>query len=163
MIVTEDDIGEGERSLLCLINARRGALSPQPSGALRLDVQLLFAARSHSADMVARNYFSHSSPEGSSPRTRATDAGYPTDVAVGEVIVRSAEDLTPGGLFQQIVASALDDELMLRPGFQTVGVGISLGTPGGTGITATVDLGVADTTAKDTAVDLFSRSSSPAG
>jgi len=153
--VTEDDLAMAERSLLCLVNSRRGLTEAQ---ALRMDTQLLFAARAHSTDMVTRNYFSHVSPEGVNPRARATDAGYPADVAVGEIIARSSEEPTAFALFQQIINSAIDDELMRRPGFQTVGIGLALGTPGGPGVTMTLMIGTADTKASDTAVDLFSRS-----
>ena len=44
---------------------------------LRVDDRLVEAAQAHSDDMAARNYFSHTSPEGEGPGDRADDAGYP--------------------------------------------------------------------------------------
>lgn len=45
-------------------------------GALRTDSRLAAAALAHSRDMVDRDYFSHSSPDGKGPGDRATAAGY---------------------------------------------------------------------------------------
>jgi uncharacterized protein YkwD len=45
-------------------------------GALRIDARLTTAARAHSADMVDRDYFSHTSPDGKGPGDRAAAAGY---------------------------------------------------------------------------------------
>ena len=47
-------------------------------GALRVDSRLAAAAQAHSADMVDRDYFSHTSPDGTGPGDRATAAGYPS-------------------------------------------------------------------------------------
>ena len=46
-------------------------------GALRIDSRLTAAAQAHSKDMVDRDYFSHTSPDGKGPGDRATAAGYP--------------------------------------------------------------------------------------
>ena len=43
--------------------------------ALQLDAPLARLARTHSADMAARNFFGHDSPEGKTPHRRARDAG----------------------------------------------------------------------------------------
>ena len=45
--------------------------------ALRFDARLTAAAQAHSEDMVNRNYFSHTSPDGRGPGDRAAAAGYP--------------------------------------------------------------------------------------
>lgn len=44
--------------------------------ALRWNDKLAAAASAHSADMAARNYFSHTTPEGLSPSDRTQAAGY---------------------------------------------------------------------------------------
>ena len=49
-----------------------------------LDTRLRGASRAHSVDMVARNYFDHTSPDGAGPDDRAAAAGYPG--VVGENI-----------------------------------------------------------------------------
>ncbi len=45
-------------------------------GALRTEPKLAAAALAHSKDMVARGYFSHTSPDGKGPGDRAAAAGY---------------------------------------------------------------------------------------
>jgi uncharacterized protein YkwD len=47
-------------------------------GALRVDSRLAAAAQAHSKDMVDRDYFSHTSPDGKGPGDRAAAAGYPS-------------------------------------------------------------------------------------
>jgi uncharacterized protein YkwD len=69
--------GLGEQ-VLDRINAERaGAGCP----ALTVDEHLTEAAGAHAADMVARQYFDHTSPDGSTPSSRAAAAGYPGPVA----------------------------------------------------------------------------------
>ena len=46
-------------------------------GAVRVDARLAAAAQAHSTDMVDRDYFSHTSPDGKGPGDRASAAGYP--------------------------------------------------------------------------------------
>jgi uncharacterized protein YkwD len=46
--------------------------------ALRTEAKLTTAARAHSADMVAKNYFSHTGQDGSTFLVRAKRAGYTT-------------------------------------------------------------------------------------
>lgn len=48
-----------------------------PSQPLAFDTRLIEAARLHSQDMSARNYFSHTGSGGSNPGQRLTAAGYP--------------------------------------------------------------------------------------
>ena len=56
--------------------------------ALRWNDKLAAAASAHSADMAARNYFSHTNPEGLSPSDRTQAAGYGRstgeNIAVGQ-------------------------------------------------------------------------------
>jgi uncharacterized protein YkwD len=44
---------------------------------LRVDERLVAAAKGHSADMAARDYFDHVSPEGEDPGDRTAEQGYP--------------------------------------------------------------------------------------
>ena len=44
---------------------------------LHVDDRLVAAAQGHSADMAARDYFSHASPEGLGPGDRTAAQGYP--------------------------------------------------------------------------------------
>src|SRR5258708_4952335 len=43
---------------------------------LAMSFPLVTAARGHSADMIARDYFAHDTPEGVTPQQRANNAGY---------------------------------------------------------------------------------------
>ncbi|MFL6141931.1 MAG: CAP domain-containing protein [Labedaea sp.] len=61
--------------MVALVNAARvenGCL------ALKVDAMLTAAAVAHSADMAARDYFSHTTPEGVTFDKRILEAGYPT-------------------------------------------------------------------------------------
>jgi len=51
-------------------------ISSQPKQPLAMNATLTQAARSHTQDMLTRNYFAHESPEGLSPFDRMTNAGY---------------------------------------------------------------------------------------
>ncbi|WP_155372591.1 sigma-70 family RNA polymerase sigma factor [Catellatospora vulcania] len=62
-----------EAQLLVLVNQARKSAG---CGALRAEPKLDKAARLHSADMVKRNYFSHTTPDGVTPWDRAKAAGY---------------------------------------------------------------------------------------
>ncbi len=84
-ICTEEFAGP-ECEVLELVNKERAAVG-RP--ALRFDVSLAKAARAHAKDMVERNYFSHTSPEGGMFSERAMASGYEgfprgENIAVGQ-------------------------------------------------------------------------------
>lgn len=58
-----------------LTNVERGKAG---CAAVKTDARLAAAALAHSKDMVDRNYFSHTSPDGKGPGDRAAAAGYPS-------------------------------------------------------------------------------------
>ncbi|MEU1488402.1 sigma-70 family RNA polymerase sigma factor [Streptomyces sp. NPDC005752] len=61
------------QEVIALVNTER---AKEGCGSVSGNGMLAKAASSHSADMVARNYFSHTSPDGTDPGTRITAAGY---------------------------------------------------------------------------------------
>jgi uncharacterized protein YkwD len=61
--------------VLTLVNEARAKANPA-CAPLRADDRLTVAAQAHSDDMAARDYFSHTSPEGDDFVDRATAAGY---------------------------------------------------------------------------------------
>lgn len=65
--------GTKEQQVLTLTNRERAKAG---CGALRMNTALLRAAEGHAADMVAKNYFSHTSADGRSPWDRMKQAGY---------------------------------------------------------------------------------------
>ncbi|WP_018657557.1 CAP domain-containing protein [Actinomadura flavalba] len=94
--------------------------------ALRTDARLMTSARRHSADMSAKNYFSHDSQNGDSPWKRMEDAGYRSP---------GAENIAKG----QRTAASVMDAWMKSPGhranilnckLKAIGVGmVSSGGP----------------------------------
>lgn len=70
----DQQVASLEEQVLAVTNAERAAAG---CGALDMDDRLRSAARGHSQDMAARDYFSHTTPEGASPSDRARAAGWP--------------------------------------------------------------------------------------
>lgn len=66
-------VAAAEAQVVVLVNQERAAVG---CPALSVDSRLTAAARGHSADMAARGYFSHETPEGVSFSARITQAGY---------------------------------------------------------------------------------------
>ena len=99
-VITEDEetnFNVNKNVLLSLVNEVRqkgcncgGAWMP-PVSAVTWNNQLARAAYRHSADMKAKNYFSHTAPDGSNPGTRIKAAGYDWK-AYGENIAHNYPD-----------------------------------------------------------------------
>jgi uncharacterized protein YkwD len=147
---------KAERVLLCLVNLHRAANDLAP---VAHDLSLRMAARAHSEDMVAKDYFNHySPPNAEGPHERAVKHGYPASGDVGENLVLDP-NATPLSLFEGLVGSQPHNVTMLDPQWVTAGMGLALGTPtpmrGTTGATGTQMFGTADTDAKDTAIELL--------
>ncbi len=92
---------------------------------LRMDPALRCAARLHSADMAARDYFEHDDPDGGSPFERIEDAGYTWSTA-GENIAAGSPDAA--GTMAQWMGSDGHCSNIMNPGFDDIGVGYH---PGG--------------------------------
>jgi uncharacterized protein YkwD len=107
-----------ESQVVALTNAQRVANGCK---AVRVESRLTVAARGHSADMAANNYFSHVSPSGGTFTSRAVAAGYRAAMS---------ENIAWGWPTAQVVV----DEWMRSPGHRanilncgavTVGVGVA--------------------------------------
>jgi len=85
--------------VLRLTNAERATAG---CGPLHADSRLAAAAQGHSADMASRRYFSHITPEGTTPWDRAREAGYDTpsaeNIAMG---YRTAADVVAAWMRSQ--------------------------------------------------------------
>ncbi|MFB4301541.1 CAP domain-containing protein [Actinomadura sp. NTSP31] len=112
-----------ENAVVALTNAERAKVG---CDALRVDRRLVTAARAHSADMAAHDYFDHDSPNGDSPWMRMREAGY-----VGP----GAENIARG----YATAAAVVDGWMDSPGhranilncgLRAIGVGMATGPDG---------------------------------
>jgi uncharacterized protein YkwD len=141
--------GRVERSLLCLANAVRVRAG---LNALAADPRLDSAARAHSADMVARGYFDHTTPEGATPSDRAQAAGYPG--GAGENIAASSRG-TAISVFSLWRASPGHNANLLGS-YSATGLGVAPGFPSGRGgITATQMFGRAPARSADTGLALY--------
>lgn len=116
-----------EQRVIELTNARRasggccGAKGCSgPSDSLKLSDNLRVAARRHAADMAARSYFSHQSPDGETLADRIQRAGY-GGCAAGENIAQGQRD--PEAVVEAWMASEGHCVNMLAPGYGAIGVG----------------------------------------
>jgi uncharacterized protein YkwD len=105
-------------SLLAAINGTR---TSHGLARVRVDVRLARVARSHSADMLRGNHFSHGS---FSSRIRTSGARGP---AFGENLAWGT-GATPQWIIGRWLASPSHRDVLLRPGFRRVGIGIVTGT-----------------------------------
>jgi len=133
----------GDAAVVCAVNIERATRSRPP---LTARPELATAARRHARDMVARNYFAHTSPSGRTFVDRLRTAGYlvPGDAwAAGEALAWGDEERsTPAAIVAAWMRSAPHRRLLLRRRYREIGVGIARGTPfGGAGATYAAELG----------------------
>jgi uncharacterized protein YkwD len=108
-----------EAEVVRLVNVERQQAGCDP---LTSDDRLQAAARAHSADMAARNYFSHTTPEGVDFATRITAAGYAWRGA-GENIAKGYR--TPEAVMTGWMNSAGHKANILNCSFRDLGVGVA--------------------------------------
>jgi uncharacterized protein YkwD len=113
-----------EAEVVRIVNEERGKVN---CPALTADDRLTTAARGHSADMAARNYFSHTTPEGVEFATRITNAGYRWSGA-GENIAKGQR--TPAEVMTSWMNSAGHKANILNCGFKNIGVGVAADAQG---------------------------------
>jgi uncharacterized protein YkwD len=119
------DLGQVRAAMLAAVNAeRKRAGSPSLTANARLDR----AAQRHAADMLARNYFAHESPEGHTVRERAKDAGYDWR-AIGENIAEGQTSVAE--VMTTWMHSPGHRRNILDRDFKELGVGLALGRSGG--------------------------------
>lgn len=134
-----------ERTMVQLVNharLQRGLRLLETAGALDL------AALSHSRDMLARDYFGHTSPSGGGVDTRARRKGYSSSASsywsVAEVIAwGKVYRGTPQSIFRGWMRSSTHRRIILDTRWRDVGVGCARGTFRGVSrvIMYTVDFG----------------------
>lgn len=122
-----------EKRVVQLVNLHRARAG---CPALRVDARLVRAARGHSQDMARRNYFSHTTPGGTTAPTRIAKQGYPRG-AYAENIAAG----TPNGAatVNAWMRSPGHRANILRCSLRAVGVGLARG--GRYGTYWTMDLG----------------------
>lgn len=131
------------KAILCLVNEQRtsrGLKALKPAG------QLKRGAVRHSRDMVAKGYFSHVSPAGTTILSRTKRTGYLRKAR--SFLVREnlewarGDDSTPRNVVKAWMASSVHRGNILLPALRDAGIGIAQGAPsGGAGATVTMLLG----------------------
>ena len=126
-------------AILCLVNAQRAASG---LGALVDNAALTAAAQGHSDDMVARQYFAHTSADGGDFAARLAAAGW-AGATSGENIAWGGGSLgTPAQIVSGWMNSPGHKANILNGAFTSSGVGVTPATPsGGGGGTYTHDFG----------------------
>ena len=112
-----------ENEVVDLTNAER---AKQGCAALRTDERLRTAARRHSVDMDQRDYFSHESPDGTTPWDRMRAAGY--DAPAAENIARGYP--SPEAVVEGWMNSDGHRANILNCDLKAIGVGVQLGDGG---------------------------------
>jgi uncharacterized protein YkwD len=132
-------------AIICLHNQVR-AQNGLPL--LKGNTKLRRAAEGHSAEMVQRRYFEHTSPSGETMVDRILAAGYvgaDQGWLLGENLEWGTGSLsTPRGALDAWMKSPGHRANILKRGYRHMGIGITLGVPtggGGSGATITVDFG----------------------
>ncbi|MBX9397317.1 TerD family protein [Streptomyces sp. TRM72054] len=124
--LTPADLTRTAADVIDLTNHERARAGLPP---LSPDPVLTRAAQAHSADMVARDFYSHTAPGGSQPWDRAAAAGS-TRRSIGENIAcgqRSPTEVVTGWM-----NSPGHRANILKPGFTHIGIGFAGGGRAGT-------------------------------
>jgi uncharacterized protein YkwD len=109
-----------ETQMLQLVNQERTSRGLPP---LEADPELTEVARRHSADMFARGYFSHYTPEGKDPFDRMRESGVRFRAAGENLAIAPTLQIAHNGLMNSPGHRAN----ILRPSFGRVGIGIMSG------------------------------------
>jgi len=109
-----------EAQMLELVNQERAA---EGLGPLEADPELTEVARRHSADMFARGYFSHYTPEGKDPFDRMRESNVRFRTAGENLALAPTLEIAHTGLMNSPGHRAN----ILRPQFGRVGIGIMTG------------------------------------
>ncbi|MFD6288441.1 CAP domain-containing protein [Streptomyces sp. NPDC060205] len=124
--LTPGGLARTAAEVLALTNAERAAAGLPP---LAEDPLLTRAAQAHSADMVARAFYSHTAPDGSEPWDRAAAAGSPRRT-IGENI--ACGQRSPAEVVRGWMDSPGHRANILKPAFTHLGVGFAGGGSAGT-------------------------------
>jgi uncharacterized protein YkwD len=141
----EGDNPAWETDVLTLVNQRRaagatcGGTAYAPAPALVTNAALRAAARGHSEDMAAHNYFSHTSYDGRTFSQRISTAGYTGSAPWGENI--AAGQSSPAAVVNGWMSSEGHCANIMNPGYRAIGVGYAFNTASNYGHYWTQDFG----------------------
>ncbi|CCK32658.1 hypothetical protein BN159_8280 [Streptomyces davaonensis JCM 4913] len=120
------DLARTTGEVVDLTNRERARAGLRP---LSVDPVLTTAAQAHSADMVARAFYSHTSPEGTQPWDRAAAAGSRRR-SIGENI--ACGQRSPAEVVEGWMNSPGHRANILKRDFTHIGIGFAGGGPAGT-------------------------------
>ncbi|MGW2326999.1 CAP domain-containing protein [Streptomyces sp. NPDC001700] len=123
---TPDGLRRLAAEVIALTNAERATARLAP---LAPDPRLTTAAQAHSDDMVARDFYSHTSPEGGQPWDRAATAGA-THRGIGENIACGQRG--PAEVVRGWMNSPGHRANILKADFTHIGIGYATGSRAGT-------------------------------
>jgi uncharacterized protein YkwD len=130
VVPSADNANAVRAAVRCLVNRERAREGVRPLGSHE---KLRRAANRHSADMVARRYFSHISPHGADTLDRVVAARYasPHGVrALGEDLRWGVgSDATAASAVRAWMASPPHRKILLASRFRELGAGVALGAP----------------------------------
>jgi uncharacterized protein YkwD len=144
LVANAGNLDQIRAAILCLHNQIRGR---KGLPLLKGNTKLRRAAEGHSAEMVQKRYFDHTSPTGATMVDRILAAGYVRanqGWILGENLEWGTGSMsTPRGAVDAWMNSAGHRANILKRGYRHMGIGITLGIPSGgrTGATITVDFG----------------------
>jgi uncharacterized protein YkwD len=126
-----DNLALARGAVLCLVNRERAQNGEAP---LRLSQRLEAAAESHSAEMIAKDYFAHVSPSGETPVERVRHTGYipsPFDgYVIGENLAWGTYGLaTPQAIVSAWIASPGHLANILEAKYTETGIGVYPAVP----------------------------------
>jgi len=115
---SSSDTGTGLQKAVDLLNADRLA---NGLAKLQVNAKLNTVAQKHAQDMITRNFFSHTNPDGQSPFDRIKQAGIPYSAAgeniAGDKSVQAAE--------VAFMNSSGHRANILNPSYTSVGIGVA--------------------------------------
>lgn len=138
---------EARSAVLCLLNGERRARDLDP---LRSNHRLADAAMRHSAHMAGANFFSHTTPSGTSMTDRVRRSGFTTGTrwwSIGENLAWGVgEAAAPRRIVAAWMRSPAHRANVLNGAFRQIGIGIASGAPvrvhaSGAGATYTTNFG----------------------
>ncbi|MFE5889909.1 CAP domain-containing protein [Streptomyces sp. NPDC056462] len=124
--LTPGDLSRTAAEVVDLTNRERARAGLSP---LAVDAALGTAAQAYSADMAARAFYSHTSPEGTQPWDRAAAAGSRMR-SIGENI--ACGQRSPGEVVEGWMNSPGHRANILKRDFTHIGIGFAGGGPAGT-------------------------------
>lgn len=115
------DLEAVRSEMLKRVNAARRSAGLPP---LRRSPDLDRAAQEHARDLLTRGYYKHVSPEGSTPLSRASAAGYRADLIAENLHERTGPIET---VMDDWLRSPAHRRNLLDPGASDLGVGLAIG------------------------------------